>query len=126
MFVLTGWLDESSPQQALYRYKTFSNIQSLVIGPFTHGGFMTDDPFFPDHPPGLTYKDQTELMADFFDRYLKNGIIRSAIKSIRYYVNGAGTWRTSPIWPPVDARWMPSQPSCRCVSWRMLPFLALI
>ncbi len=100
MFVLTGWLDESSPEQALYRYRTFSNVQTLVIGPFTHGGFMSDDPFLPDHPPVLTYKEQTGLMADFFDRYLKNGPIQPATKSIRYYVNGAGAWRTSPVWPP--------------------------
>jgi uncharacterized protein len=100
MFVLTGWLDESSPQQALYRYKTFSNVQTLVIGPFTHGGFMGDDPFFPDHPPVLTYKEQTELMADFFDRYLKSAVIQPATKSIRYYVNGGSVWRASPVWPP--------------------------
>lgn len=100
MFVLTGWLDESSPQQALYRYKTFSNLQKLIIGPFTHGGFMSDDPFFPDHPPVLTYKEQTDLMADFFDRYLKDEPIQPASKSIRYYVNGAGEWRNSPVWPP--------------------------
>jgi uncharacterized protein len=100
MFVLTGWLDESSPQQALYRYNTFSNVQTLVIGPFTHGGFMGDDPFFPDHPPALTYKEQAELMADFFDRYLKNAVARPAPSSVRYYVNGAGAWRTSPVWPP--------------------------
>jgi putative CocE/NonD family hydrolase len=101
MFVLTGWLDESSPQQALFRYRTFSNEQTLIIGPFTHGGFMSDDPFFPDHAPVLTYKEQTEQMADFFDRYLKNEVIRPSTKSIRYYVNGAAAWRTSPVWPPV-------------------------
>jgi putative CocE/NonD family hydrolase len=103
MFVLTGWLDESSPQQALFRYRTFSNEQTLVIGPFTHGGFMVDDPFFPDHPPVPTYKEQTEQMADFFDRYLKNDVAQPATKSIRYYVNGAGAWRTSSIWPPAGA-----------------------
>jgi putative CocE/NonD family hydrolase len=99
MFVLTGWLDESSAQQALFRYRTFSNAQTLVIGPFTHGGFMSDDPFFPDHPPVLTYKQQTELMADFFDRHLKSDF-QPATKSIRYYVNGADAWRDSPVWPP--------------------------
>ena len=101
MFVLTGWLDESSPQQALYRYKTFSNVQTLVIGPFTHGGFKSDDPFFPDQPPVLTYKQQTEQMADFFDHYLKSDVVQPSTKTVRYYVNGAGAWRTSLVWPPV-------------------------
>jgi len=100
MFVLTGWLDESSPAQALFRYRTFSNPQELVIGPFTHGGFENDDPFSPAKPLDMTYQTQTELMADFFDRYLKGGTVGLPGKTIRYYVNGAGIWRTSSTWPP--------------------------
>ena len=108
MFVLTGWLDESSPAQAFDRYRTFSNPQQLVIGPFTHGGFEDDDPFTHSGPPALSYRDQTELMADFFDRYLKDGPERPIGKSVRYYVIGAGRWRTSASWPPansVSAKW---------------------
>jgi len=108
MFVLTGWLDESSPAQALFRYRTFSNPQELIIGPFTHGGFHTDDPFSPEKPVDMTYRKQTELMADFFDRYLKGSAGRPLEKTIRYYVNGAGIWRTSSIWPPATTsvrRW---------------------
>ncbi|MGB6604311.1 MAG: CocE/NonD family hydrolase, partial [Steroidobacteraceae bacterium] len=108
MFVLTGWLDESSPEQALFRYRTFSNPQQLVIGPFTHGGFASDDPFAPDAPLDMTYQQQTELMADFFDHYLRGHPAPAAAKSIRYYVNGEGTWRTTRRWPPPRAaahRW---------------------
>lgn len=100
MFVLTGWLDESSPAQALFRYKTFSNPQELIIGPFTHGGFHNDDPFSPEKPLDMIYRKQTELMADFFDRYLKGAAVGQAEKTIRYYINGAGLWRTSATWPP--------------------------
>lgn len=108
MFVLTGWLDESSPAQALFRYNTFSNPQELVIGPFTHGGFQSDDPFLPERPLDVTYQKQTELMADFFDPYLKGDAVRQPEKTIRYYVNGAGIWRTSSTWPPATTtvqRW---------------------
>jgi len=108
MFVLTGWLDESSPAQALFRYRTFSNPQELIIGPFTHGGFETDDPFSPGKPVDMTYHKQTELMADFFDRYLKSAAGGQPAKTIRYYVNGAGIWRTSSTWPPATTsvlRW---------------------
>jgi predicted acyl esterase len=100
MFVLTGWLDESSPAQALFRYRTFSNPQELIIGPFTHGGFQNDDPFSPERPLDMTYQKQTELMADFFDRYLKSAAVGQLEKTIHYYVNGAGIWRTSSTWPP--------------------------
>jgi putative CocE/NonD family hydrolase len=103
MFVLTGWLDESSPAQAFDRYRNFSNPQQLVIGPFTHGGFEGDDPFAPDQPPPLSYRAQTELMADFFDRYLKGGPNSPIGKSVRYYVIGASRWRTSASWPPANS-----------------------
>jgi len=104
MFVLTGWLDESSPEQALFRYNTFSNPQEVVIGPFTHGGFMGDDPFAPDRPLDMPYLKQTALMADFFDRYLKDGPQRPITPGVHYYVNGPGTWRSSSVWPPADAK----------------------
>jgi putative CocE/NonD family hydrolase len=100
MFVVTGWLDESSPSQVLFRYRTFSNPQELIIGPFTHGGFESDDPFLLGRPLDVTYRNQTELMADFFDRYLKDSGSHQPVKSIRYYVNGAGIWRTTSTWPP--------------------------
>jgi uncharacterized protein len=110
MFVLTGWLDESSPEQALYRYNAFSNPQEVVIGAFTHGGFMGDDPFQPDRPLALTYKAQTELMADFFDHYLRS-TVDPITKSVRYYVLGAGVWQTTAAWPPpaaVTQKWYPA------------------
>jgi len=108
MFVLVGWLDESSPAQAFDRYLAFSNPQQLVVGPFTHGGFEGDDPFAPDGPSALSYRAQTELMADFFDRYLKDGPERPIGKSVRYYVIGAVGWRTTASWPPangVSTKW---------------------
>jgi uncharacterized protein len=59
---------------------------------------MSDDPFLPDRPLEMSYKRQTELMADFFDRTLGAG--QPIKKSIRFYVNGAGRWRTTATWPP--------------------------
>jgi putative CocE/NonD family hydrolase len=108
MFVLTGCLDESSPAQALFRYRTFSNPQELIIGPFTHGGVHNDDPFSPEKLLDITFQKQTELMADFFDRYLKSAAVGQLEKTIQYYVNGAGIWRTSTTWPPATTtvrRW---------------------
>jgi putative CocE/NonD family hydrolase len=107
-FALSGWLDESSPAQVLNRFKTFSNPQEVVLGPFTHGGFEGDDPF--GRPLDMPYAKQVALMADFFDRYLKGGPDRPIASSIRYYVIGGGVWRTSPSWPPANStieKWFP-------------------
>jgi putative CocE/NonD family hydrolase len=101
MFVLTGWLDESSPAQVLHRFNSFSNKQEVVLGPFTHGGFMGDDPY--GRPLDMPYDRQTERMADFFDRYLKNGPERPIASSVHYYVLGGGIWRDSPSWPPANS-----------------------
>jgi putative CocE/NonD family hydrolase len=71
---------------------------------------MGDDPFAPNAPMALTYRQQTEMMADFFDRYLKDKPGQPVAKSVRYYVIGAGRWRTSATWPPANAtpvRWYP-------------------
>ena len=102
MFALAGWLDESSPAQVLDRFNTFSNPQQLVLGPFTHGGFGSDDPFLLKRPLDLNYKKQTEMMADFFDRYLKDGG-KPITPGVHYYVNGAGIWRDSAHWPPAGS-----------------------
>ena len=107
-FALTGWLDESSPAQVLNRFKTFSNPQEIVLGPFTHGGFEGDDPF--GRPLDMPYAKQVALMADFFDRYLKDGPDRPITSSVRYYVIGGGEWQTSPSWPPPNSvvlKWYP-------------------
>jgi putative CocE/NonD family hydrolase len=104
IFALTGWLDESSPAQVLNRFETFSNPQEVVIGPFTHGGFENDDPFAPNRALDLPSRRQTAMMADFFDRYLKDGGTPLAASSVHYYVLGAGAWRDTPHWPPADSK----------------------
>ncbi|HTQ13097.1 MAG TPA: CocE/NonD family hydrolase [Rhizomicrobium sp.] len=103
MFAIAGWLDESSPAQVLNRFQTFSNPQQVVIGPFTHGGFMNDDPFLPARKLDLDYTKQTGMMADFFDRYLKDGGT-PIVPNVHYYVNGAAVWRDTPQWPPASSR----------------------
>jgi predicted acyl esterase len=43
---------------------------------------------------------RNSLMAEFFDRYREGAAAGKLEKSIQYYVNGAGAWRTSSTWPP--------------------------
>lgn len=41
MMVWCGWLDGGGGEDALTRYKNFSNPQVVVIGPLSHGGDST-------------------------------------------------------------------------------------
>lgn len=103
MYVTVGWFDATSPAEALRRVSGFSNSQQVVIGPISHGGFMSTDPFAPPKA-GVdpTYRQQIGAMADFFDRYLKANNAPSP-SSVRYDVLNGGGWRTSPAWPPPGA-----------------------
>jgi putative CocE/NonD family hydrolase len=102
MYVEVGYFDESSPAQALRRFQAFSNPQTLMIGPISHGGFLSTDPYHPNRSePDPGYALQVARMADFFDTYLMQSGQGSHAKSVTYFVLGADAWRTSPTWPPV-------------------------
>ncbi|HZZ90871.1 MAG TPA: CocE/NonD family hydrolase, partial [Caulobacteraceae bacterium] len=103
MYVTVGWFDATSPAEALRRVSGFSNSQQVVVGPISHGGFMSTDPFAPTKA-GVdpTYPQQIGAMADFFDRYLRADDVPPA-SSVRYDVLNGGGWRTSPAWPPPGA-----------------------
>jgi putative CocE/NonD family hydrolase len=105
IYVEVGYFDQSSPAEALRRFQTFSNPQVLVIGPISHGGFQSTDPF----RPGQTFADpnlgvQLTRMADFFDRYLMGPPPAPPANSVTYYVLNGGAWRTAATWPPPASR----------------------
>ena len=108
MYVTVGWFDATSPAEALQRISGFSNSQQVVVGPISHGGFASTDPFAPP-TAGVdpAYAQQIGAMADFFDRYLKaEGAKAGAApppSSVRYDVLNGGGWRMSPTWPPPGA-----------------------
>ncbi len=69
---VVGYFDANSAQQALERYRAFSNPQELTIGAVSHGGFASTDPFAAkDAPADPTYSKQIHGIADFFDAWLK-------------------------------------------------------
>jgi len=101
MFIRVGWLDAATANGALSRFLTVRCPQTIVIGPWSHGGGSDTDPFLPpDTPARPTVAEQVEEMFDFFDRYLKREAPRSAESVIRYYTMGAGTWSETRAWPP--------------------------
>jgi uncharacterized protein len=101
MMVWCGWLDGGGGEDALTRYKNFSNPQTVVIGPLSHGGGFNVDPFVANHtPPEPSTDDQFKMEADFFDRVLRNDTPETIESSIQYYTMGEGRWHTTKIWPP--------------------------
>lgn len=101
-YVTAGYFDDGIPGEILRRFSTFSNPQIVVLGPISHGGFKSTDPFSSATAVDPSYAEQVADMADFFDRTLK-GKVRPISKQIRYEVLNGGGWKTSSVWPPAGA-----------------------
>lgn len=102
MYVWVGWLDSATVDGALSRYLTFSNPQKVVIGPWSHGGSYHTDPFLPaDQAVEPSIEDQSLMLVDFFDHYLKDKDNSNQETGITYYTMGEETWKTTKDWPPV-------------------------
>jgi uncharacterized protein len=101
MMVWCGWFDGGGGEDALTRYRNFSNPQVVIIGPLSHGGDFNVDPFAPKHtPPEPPTEEQFKMEADFFDRTLRNDNPPPIQSSVRYYTMGEGQWHTTNTWPP--------------------------
>jgi uncharacterized protein len=104
MMPWTGWNDGSTTMGAVGRFNTFNNDQHLVIGAYSHGGEHDTDPFKPiAADPDPSSAIQMARQITFFDCYLKDIPSPAAqcpkSKSITYYTMGAGTWKTTNVWP---------------------------
>ncbi|MHC1785087.1 MAG: CocE/NonD family hydrolase [Anaerolineaceae bacterium] len=105
MFVRVGWQDAGTVNGAIERFLTFSNSQSLQIGPWNHSGIQFYDPFLQtSYTPEELTRMQADEVISFFDRYLDGNMNRSELneKSIRYYTLGEGVWKTTATWPLPD------------------------
>jgi uncharacterized protein len=101
MMIWCGWLDGGGGEGVLDRYRAFSNLQVVVIGPLSHGGDFNVDPFASKHSPAAPPADeQFKMEADFFDRVLRNETPEPIESSIQYYTMGEEKWHTTKIWPP--------------------------
>ncbi|MGE5677757.1 MAG: CocE/NonD family hydrolase, partial [Pseudomonadota bacterium] len=102
MYVRVGWQDSATVNGAIERFLTYSNKQTLVIGPWSHGGSYFSDPFLQkDISRQELEKAQAEEVITFFDKYLKaeNGKKETEGNIIRYYTFGEGQWKTTDTWP---------------------------
>lgn len=106
MFVRVGWFDGNTVAGALGRFNTFSNVQKLSIGPYSHGGKFNTDPF-KDRKAKIdpTPAAQSAELVRFFDCYMKpdtgndHDLLCNKQKSINYSTMGREGWRSTTRWP---------------------------
>lgn len=105
MFIRVGWLDAATVNGALGRFLTLPNPQTVIIGPWSHGGGHDTDPFRPRESEARPSPDeQARELIQFFDAHLKSGTAPVSKSRIRYYTMGAGTWTETGHWPPPGFR----------------------
>lgn len=99
LYVRVGWMDSGTVNGAIERFLTYSNNQTLEIGPWSHGGSYFCDPYLASTASRVEMeREQAAAVAKFFDQYLK-ARATSPVKQIKYYTLGAGEWNTSDTWP---------------------------
>jgi uncharacterized protein len=100
-FVRVGWLDAATVNGALSRFLSLPNSQTVIIGPWSHGGRNDTDPFLPASTPVQPKPaEQAKEMLAYFDGRLKGGSAPAPPSSIKYYTMGVGTWSETKTWPP--------------------------
>lgn len=109
---VAGWFDAENLFGALETYRAFEKsnpkaTNSLVIGPWLHGGWSRMDgatlgpvPF--DSKTGEFYRDQIEF--NFFEHHLKGKDLPAPLPEAWAFENGRNQWRRFDAWPPKTAR----------------------
>ncbi len=114
-FWFNSWYDVSiSPNLALFQHATENgadkearNNQYMVVAPVTHCGFWRakEKTVVGERDFGDARLPYTEMILEFFDRFLKGD--KAAFKKkpkVRYFTMGANRWETADAWPPPAAR----------------------
>ena len=91
----SGWLDGAYNNAAIKRFLD-GTAQSLLLGPWDHGGRQQISPHWPERK--ARFDHDGELIA-FFDRHLR-GVDLEPPPRVRYYTMGAERWRSADRWPP--------------------------
>lgn len=95
-----SWMDAGTAEGVLSRYRSLPHVPMEVwITANNHGGEHFSDPFFSGEAdrPLPTFTAQWDSITAFMAR-LRAG--QPVARQIHYYVLGARTYRTSPVWPP--------------------------
>jgi putative CocE/NonD family hydrolase len=105
-----GWFDAedlSGPFKTFHAIDQFNpgNENTLVIGPWTHGGWVRTD---GDHLGDVTFNAKTsfffreKIELPFYEHYLK-GVAAPAMPKAYVFETGTNAWRTYEAWPPKPA-----------------------
>ncbi len=109
-----GWYDGEDLSGALHTYKTIeknnpNTNNTLVMGPWTHGGWS-----YPDYnnPSRIPFREadkhffQNEIEYPFFSYYLK-GKGELDLAEVWVFETGSDQWKSYPTWPPEDMKVKP-------------------
>ena len=100
MYVVAGWFDAATVEGTLARFMSFSNPQTTVIAPFSHGGGHDTDSFrLAGEAPVWSPREQIDRLEAFFAAHLKDEGEPPG-RSLSYYVMNGG-WKDTDVWPPV-------------------------
>jgi predicted acyl esterase len=102
MLIFASWFDAGTVQGTLQRFRTFSNIQTVYIGAWNHGGSRNANPFVPPGTPPDPAQWQQFLEAlAFFNHYLKDPPVGEAPeRRLWFYTIGENQWHSTSVWPP--------------------------
>ncbi|MDP6376299.1 MAG: CocE/NonD family hydrolase [Pseudomonadales bacterium] len=102
MFVVAGWFDAATVDGAIARFASFSNPQTVILGPFDHGGGNDTDPYNSDDAaPVISRVEMLDRAERFFAEHLSPERVSGSRKyQLTYYPMGGGTWRRTSVWPP--------------------------
>lgn len=101
MYVVAGWFDAATVEGALARFMSFSNPQTVVLAPFSHGGSHDTDSFrLAGEAPVWSPREQVDELEAFFATHLKAEASPPPDRSLRYFVMNGG-WQETDVWPPV-------------------------
>jgi putative CocE/NonD family hydrolase len=104
-----GWFDESNLYGTLNVFRTLRSHNahgehSLVIGPWQHTGWESEDDDFGDvrfgRNTGLYF--QRRILVPFLERHLREGVAEDQA-SVEVFNTGVNEWRVFSAWPPAAA-----------------------
>jgi hypothetical protein len=104
---VSGWHDEAyGPEGAITNFLGLLAARSrekdprteLVLGPWEHGGLDSDRSGDRVFGPGARM-DETALVLDFLDRYVREKPAGQAPARVRAFVMGENRWISSAAWP---------------------------
>ncbi|MCC2971694.1 CocE/NonD family hydrolase [Massilia sp. IC2-476] len=107
-----GWFDAEDPAGPFAIYKAVGKYNpatpnSLVIGPWVHGGWARSDGARLGH---VSFDAKTseyfrrEIQFPFFEQHLKGVKPARALPNVNAFETGTNVWRSYAAWPPAPAR----------------------